>query len=212
MGAYNMQKVPISDEERKSPYYKYFERDMVRPPAEKIRMLKYNPLTPETALRFEDKNDLFRDGYLPGEFGYTRLKDNTITFANLTAMPGVTAEMVDWWFWWHQFEPMRYKIWDPEEHYSSPWLNLAQAQDTSLSIRERIWNNSSIATERLGGGKPQKLKLYCCKPADFGFDPQKLVDFKGTIVCGGGIHIPALLCHFFRPTADGVELRTRGWI
>jgi hypothetical protein len=25
-------------------------------------------------------------------------------------MQGVTGEMLDWWFWWHALESLRYKI------------------------------------------------------------------------------------------------------
>jgi plasmid maintenance system antidote protein VapI len=196
-----MPKVPISEQERNSPYYKYFERELARVPAEKLKMLEENPLTPETALRIQDMNDLFRDGYLPGEFGYTRLKDHTITMANLTTMPGVTVAMFDWWFAWHGLDPMRYKIWDPEDHYYALWRNLAQAKDTRLSIRERYWNNICDVKENIGGDKALKVSLYFSNPADFGFDSQKLADFNGTILCGGGVgfppprHVPLLASH-----------------
>ncbi|MGD0856417.1 MAG: hypothetical protein ABSA18_11500 [Dehalococcoidia bacterium] len=39
-----MSKVPISEQERNSPYYKYFERELAKVPAEKYGMLVENPL------------------------------------------------------------------------------------------------------------------------------------------------------------------------
>lgn len=38
--------------------------------------------------------------------------------ANRTYMPGVTVDMMDWWFPWHSVgSDLRYKIWDPKDHY-----------------------------------------------------------------------------------------------
>ena len=31
-------------------------------------------------------------------------------------LPGVTAEMVQWWFWWHCQEDLRYQVWYPGDH------------------------------------------------------------------------------------------------
>ena len=70
-----MKKVPVTEEEKRSPYYKYFLRDLAPISPAAMEMLKRNPLTPETALKPDEVNRLFEPGHLPGEFGWTRLKN-----------------------------------------------------------------------------------------------------------------------------------------
>lgn len=206
-----MNKVPISEAEKNSMYYKYYVRDMAPIPKEKIEMLMNNPLTPETALRVENMNDLFKEGYLPGEFGWTRMKDGTLTMANITEMPGVTVEMFDWWIAWHGLDPMRYKIWDPEDHYYCLTQNPEKAKNTQLSMKERYWDTTHDVIEDIGNGK-SKIKITFRNPRDIGFDETKLINFKGTIACSGNEESPVIMCHFVRPTKDGCELRTRFWM
>lgn len=206
-----MSKVPITEAEKRSPYYKYFERELTPIPQKTLDKLADNPLTPETALQAPDLNKLFNPGYLPGEFGWTRLKDGTMVMANLTKMPGVTVEMFDWWFAWHGLEPMRYKIWDPEDHYYCLTRNPEQARDTSLSMKERYWNTMHDVEEDTGTGKG-KVTIPFRNPADIGFDPKKLKSFDGTIVCAANEKAPVIMCHFVRPIEGGIELRTRFWV
>ncbi|WP_099467449.1 DAPG hydrolase family protein [Konateibacter massiliensis] len=206
-----MNRVPISEEERMSPYYKYFIRDMAPIPKEKLEMLKNNPLTPETALNPENINNLFKDGYLPGEFGWTRMKDGTLTAANITNMPGVTVEMFDWFFAWHGLEPMRYKIWDPEEHYYCLTQHPEKAKNSKLSMKERYWDTIHDVIEDIGSGK-EKIEINFGNPKDIGFDETELKKFKGTIICGGNEKNPVIMLHFLRPTENGCELRTRFWM
>lgn len=203
--------VPITEQERQSPYYKYFTREMAPIPQEKLDMLANNPLTPETALQAPNLNDLFKPGYLRGEFGWTRMSDGTLTIANLTDMPGVTVEMFDWWFAWHGLEPMRYKIWDPEDHYYCLTQHPEKAKNAQLSMKERYWNTCHDIIEDVGTGK-QSLKGSFRNPKDIGFDQTLLKKFDGTIVCGGDEKSPVIMCHFVRPTDRGCELRTRFWM
>ena len=44
---------------------------------------------------------------LPDGVGYVAVR---------TAMPGVSGEMVDWWFDWHPRDPLRYRVWHPLAH------------------------------------------------------------------------------------------------
>ncbi len=206
-----MNKVPISEKEKNSSYYKYFIRDMVPIPEDKLEMLMKNPLTPDTALKVEDINDLFNDGYLPGEFGWTRMADGTLTMANITDMPGITPDMFDWWIVWHGLEPMRYKIWDSEDHYYCLTQNPEKAMDSTLPMKERYWDTKHDVIEDIGSGK-EKIEITFRNPKHIGFDEAKLENFKGTIICAGNENSPIIMCHFVRPTENGCELRTRFWM
>ncbi len=206
-----MNKVPVSEAEKKSPYYKYFVRDMSPIPPDKLEMLENNPLTSKTALKVENINDLFKEGYLQGEFGWTRMADGALTLANLTDMPGITPEMFDWWILWHSLDPMRYKIWDSEDHYYCLTQHPDKAKDSSLPMKERYWNTNHDVVEDIGNGK-EEIEITFRNPKDIGFDEEQLKNFKGTIVCAGNEKSPVIMCHFLRPTENGCELRTRFWM
>ena len=205
--------VPVTEEEKQSPlYHKYFLRDMVAPDPKRFEEGD-KPLPAEKLLRPQDMNLLFEDGYLPGEFGYGQLEDGTVTLANLTPMPGVTPEMFDWWFIWHALEPLRYKIWDKDEHHSAITRQPEKYHDKSLSFRERLWDTTHDVREAMTPeGEIEKIVINFRNPADIGFDPEKLKEFKGTIVCSGDEHSPMIMVHFLRPTKDGCELRSRFWM
>ena len=55
---------------------------------------------------------------------------------------------------------------------------------------------------------PLELKEYVVSVTD----PEKLKDFKGTIVCAGNEKSPTIMCHFMRPVEGGCELRSRFWM
>lgn len=202
--------VPITPEEMQSPLYKYFERDIAPTPPEVVDRIMKGDFDPAGALPVTEMNRLFDDGYLPGEFGWWRMPDGGMLCANLTPMPGVKPEMFDWWFAWHGVNSMRYKIWDKDDHYYCRTRNMEQALDSSLSLKERYWGTvHDVKEAMMPGQEPIDICLNFVPPEVVGFDPARLKDFKGTIVCTPG---PAIMTHFIRPTADGCELRTRFWV
>ncbi|MBE6914874.1 MAG: FAD-dependent oxidoreductase [Ruminococcaceae bacterium] len=202
--------VPITEAERNSPLYKYYARDMVAP--DPMRYAEVSaPVDPEKALTPQEMNKLFDEGYLPVERGYCQLPDGAATLANLTFMPGVTVEMFDWWFAWHGLEPMRYKLWDHDDHYHCLTRNPEVSSDKTRSMKERYWDTIHDVVEDTGLG-PEHIAINFRNPADVGFDPEKLKNFDGTIVCAGNEYNPVFMCHFLRPVEGGCELRTRFWM
>lgn len=202
--------VPVTEEEKKSPLYAYYLRDMA--PVPEARYAEATaPVDPEKALKFQDMNLLFDEGYLPVERGCCSLPDGTATLANLTPMPGVTPEMFDWWFAWHGLEPLRYKLWNHDDHYYCLTRNPEISRDASLPMKARYRNTCHDVEENTGMG-PEKILIHFRDPADVGFDWEKLAAFKGTIVCAGDEHNPVFMCHFLRPVPGGSELRTRFWM
>ena len=102
--------VPITEEEKKLPYAKYYYREMAPIPKEKLEIWKGPMADPALATPIENRNDFLR-GDVKLEVGFTVAPNGTGFVANSTFMPGVTAEMVDWWFGWHSVGPdLRYKI------------------------------------------------------------------------------------------------------
>ena len=202
--------VPVLEEEINSPLYKWYTRPMTPPAPEKYAAAAL-PADGSLGLMPYDMNKLFEPGYLPLEAGFCNLPDGGGMLANLTDMPGVTVEMFDWWFAWHGLEPMRYKIWNHDDHYYCLTRNPEISSDRSLPMKQRYWNTIHDVREDVGLGM-EYIVINFRNPADIGFDPALLKDFKGTIVCAGNEHNPVIMCHFVRPTERGVELRTRFWM
>ena len=202
--------VPVTEEEKAGPLYKYFVRDMAEAdPA--LYAAVASPADPAKAIGPEEMNRLFDDGYLDLELGYCNLPGGGAVLCNKTFMPGVTPEMFDFWFAWHGCEAMRYKIWNHHQHYSVETLNPERAMDKSLSLKERYWDTTHHVYEDCGNG-PQNIYINFRNPVDIGFDPEKLKNFKGTIVCSGNEKSPSIMVHFLRPVEGGCELRSRFWM
>lgn len=213
-------RVPVTEQDKTKSYYKYYLEDMAPAAPEKYQQVLAGPMDPSKALKFQDRNDLFKPGYLEGEFGYCVMPDGTGYVANLTKMPGVTAEMFDWWFAWHGLDNLRYTIWDPEDHYKAESMQKIRAKDSSLSYKEKYWDTTHEVLEDTGLG-PEGLFINFKHPANLGFDVSKIgTKACSTLVCAKGFgkgqppfaSPDTIMCHFIRDIEGGVELRTRFWM
>jgi hypothetical protein len=132
-------------------------------------------------------------------------------------MPGVTAEMLDWWFWWHAMDPLRYKIWYPNSHQSNSVDNLEEYKNRRGPYRERYWNSTQYPVEDLGIGS-EELFIKFMPPEEFGFDVARFSEANvATVVCAyvGSVDKKVwhtYMCHFVRQTETGLEMRSRFWI
>ena len=204
--------VPVTEQEKQSPLYKYFEMDMAEPAPGHYKAAD-EPMPTEFALSPLDMNRMFEEGYLPARIGYAQLSDGTAMLSNFVNMPEVTPEMFDWWFAWHGLEPLRYKIWCRDEHHCAITRHPEKVRDTSLSMKERYWDTIHDVKEAMSPDGPvMDIIINFRNPADIGFSSEKLKDFKGTIVCAGNEHAPVIMCHFLRPIPGGSELHTRFWM
>ncbi|MDW3647376.1 MAG: hypothetical protein R8P61_09950 [Bacteroidia bacterium] len=161
-------------------------------------------------------NALLDEGYLAGENGYRRLEDGSTYVAVCTQMPLVSIEMIDWWFWWHAAEGVRYQIWYPDMHFDIDSDFGGHYDDDTKSYRERLHLSSHLVTEDVGVGK-DKILIDFMSPAKFGFDMNRLDPKSETIICAR-VGSPQRgvwgteMCHYVRKTAEGVEMRSRFWI
>ncbi|MFV0438007.1 MAG: DAPG hydrolase family protein [Desulfopila sp.] len=212
-------KVPVSSDDRQKSYFKYYDMKMAEPDRAVLDRITREPCSNDSALRIENRNDLFLPGELPGEFGWWLLEDGTATIANRTFFPGVTGEMFDWWFAWHPIDRLRYAIWDSEDHADVQLADPARARDMSLSMQERHWGSVHRVWEDIGTGM-DLLEIRFKKPSEMGYDMEKI----GTTACnalvcancsilghddiGDGL---VVMTHFLRPVTGGSELRSRFW-
>lgn len=210
-------KIPITDEQKKLSYAKYYDRELAEIPGEKLVFWEA-PMELGKALRVTERNRLFEAGYFEVETGFCVMEDGTGYIANLTFMPNVTVEMFDWWFAWHGLGELRYTIWNPEEHYSAFSINVVQGKSPNLTLKEKYWGTTHLIREDLGGG-PENLFATFKKPDEMGFDGSLI----GTKACGtiitanSGIRDAAkasaeVMCHFVREVEGGIELRSRFWL
>lgn len=204
--------------ERALPYAKFYDLPITPIPEEKLAVLAAGPIDPSLALKIEDRNDLFKPGYLPCEIGYCVMPNGTGFLANRTEMPGVTPEMFEWWFAWHSLEDLRYRIWDPEDHYYARQQMREKTLDQSLPMRERTWGTVHHVLEDIGPG-PDELVLEFRYPHELGYEEEKVgTDACAALICANG-HGPvpgqgvaAIMTHFVREIPGGIELRSRFWI
>lgn len=208
----------LTSEERKYSYSKYYDLPLAQIPVEKLQVLAQGPMDPSKALKIEDRNDLFKPGYLEIEVGYCVMENGTGYLANLTFMPGVTKEMFEWWFAWHSLEDLRYRIWDPEDHFYARNLNREKVFDATLPMRERTWGTTHDVLEDIGPGA-DTLIIEFKYPDELGYD----IDKVGSKYCASmmaanghgpvpGQGVAAVMTHMIREVEGGVELRSRFWI
>ena len=108
----------LSPEDRAKRYAKWYYEPIAEPDAGLLEQLSHGPMDPSKAQRIENINDFLNPGYFEVETGYCILPNGAGYLAVNNKMPGVTADMVNWWFAWHSLDPLRYKIWYPPAHVS----------------------------------------------------------------------------------------------
>ncbi len=197
------------------PYAKHWNPKM-EPMQEQVRhALLHGPEASELGFTVDEANQLLEPGYLPLESGYTRLRNGQIFVAALTKMPGVTSEMIDWWFGWHYMESERYKLWHPRAHLSNGAKKMV-GDDPALTDREKYLHNPNYVSEYIGDSRLD-IVITFREASDF-VDADRFREARiGTMVCGNVSHpsVPltlSTLIHQIRDTHDGVEMRSRFWM
>lgn len=177
------------------------------------KKLKYSSIT---LTSFDDKNSILKDASLQQEVGYRRFPDGSYLVSMTCPMPGITPEMIVWWFWWHPQTDERYQVWFPGEHYSISFDK--QNKDYfSQSEVPTFQPNTHYPTERIGGAR-LPLRIDFVSPENFGFSTQLMNQNQiPMIVCG---HVSALrglvphteMAHIFKKTDNGLLLISRFWL
>ena len=168
-------------------------------------------------LKFENLNSLLDEYPANTKNGFYHFKDGSAYVAVQTVMPKVGIDMIDWWFWWHAKEGIRYRIWYPEMHFDIVSDFGGCYDDASKSYRERLHGSTHMVTEDIGTGK-EKLAIDFMSPEAFGFDQSKLgPPEEQTIICA---QVGTLdkrvwftkMCHAVQKAEQGVIMHSRFWI
>jgi hypothetical protein len=215
--------IPLTEEEKKSPIAKYYTETLAQPtnPAA-LKALLSGPINPNLAIIPEQAQTLLEPGYVEGENGYCILENGAGYLAVNNKFPGVTLDMMKWWFAWHPLETLRYKIWNP---YCHPYaaiadVDRAKIKDPNLSIEDKIVDVVHFVVEDIGAGM-QDVVIHFRPVEELGFTKEELAANKCYAIGGYGLvenregqkgKTPAIMLHFYRETEDGIESRTRFWM
>ncbi len=169
-----------------------------------------------TKIPFDKKNIILSDVDLQTEIGYAKLDDGTYLVSMTCPMPEITAEMIDWWFWWHPQAKERYQVWFPGEHYS---IRYSKKQKSYFNQRScpPFQNNTQYPSEKIGSAR-LPLRIDFVTAEEFGFSKQTMQEYNiQRIVCG---HVSAFnglvkhteMAHVFKQTENGLFMISRFWL
>ena len=198
------------------PYARYWNPGMRDLSGEVAQALMQSPMPACYGLLHRERGRLLEPGYLPLENGYTQLPSGEMYVAVHTPMPGVSGDMIDWWFGWHSDESQRYKLWHPRAHRRAT-MRTGVDVSAQLSDRERYVGNTSCVDEYIGD-KVLRLAIQFKTPQEFGLDPAEFAAAGvQTAICAevGPANLPfnfGKLVHLIRGTGDGCEMRSRFWL
>ena len=195
-------------------YEKYMEMPHASIPvdiAEKLQMAGGNSI-----LEFEDKNKILTDDILQMEVGYSKMKNGDYVVSMYCPMPGVTAQMVEWFFWWHPQEKERYQLWFPGEHMDTGYEKSKEEYFHAKKMPE-FQPNTQYPIERIGKVK-MPLSISFVSPEEFGFDRKLMKEANvATVICGHvgafrGILQHTEMAHVYLQREDGLLMVSRFWI
>jgi hypothetical protein len=189
----------------------YLKRPLTAPDPGQLDEIERGPIDPRGALSEDDVDALLDPAPLAVENGWCRLPDGCGYVASRTEMPGVSGEMVDWWFDWHPRDAARYRVWHPLAHESN------SVELPPHAGAKPHWGTVHHPIEDIGLGTVHaRIAFY--PPEALGFSPGALDrPAVATIVCGfAGDDRRRMqhtkMIHAFLRTDEGVVLRSRFWL
>lgn len=162
----------------------------------------------------DEAGRILEGGSVPIEDGVIRNPDGTLTVCCRTDMPGVTANMIDWWFCWHAPHSERYKLWHPKAHLRA----FVREDRTHLAGQKAGYVGLASHVDEYIGKNLAKLTIRFVEPPMVGLDPALFPAASvGTAICArvglrGRPIDTGWLIHLIRATPDGVEMLSRFWL
>ena len=171
---------------------------------------------PITLTSFTDKEAILYSLPLQQEVGFAQFPGGSWLVSMTCPMPGITPEMIEWWFWWHCQDPLRYQIWFPGSHLyiSYPSKDKRYFEQPAMPP---FRPNTQRPVEKIGPVSAP-LQIDFVTPESFGFSGTAMQkNHIPLIVCG---HVSAFrglvphteMAHIFRQTEDGLFLSSRFWL
>jgi len=189
----------------------YLDRPMTPPSAEVAAAIAGGPIDAGAALDRRALDRLLDPAPLEVETGWCMLPDGVAYAAVRTEMPGVTAEMVEWWFGWHPHDSLRYQIWFPGAHESTTY------EPPRVTGAQPHWGAVVHPVEDIGLGM-EPLRIAFLPPTRLGFSTDALDDPRVATIVGGLVGDDrrrvqhTLMVHVYLAAPDGLVLRSRFWM
>lgn len=167
-----MDLVPINEEDKKKPYYKYYAQGIEQLTEEDIKYIENSIGTVEESLPFSERIKFQQQISNPLKTGVYPLLEGGYLVASNIEVPDITADMMWWWTAWHCLDHLRYSCWDPEDHVAVDITEQARKKilDYNVPIREKTWGTIQTVRESVEGDSPDPVDLCIKAPADAGFD------------------------------------------
>ena len=189
----------------------YLARPLTPPDPAVLDAIERGPIDPRDAQPAGDPDVLLDPAVLPGECGWCALPDGCGYVAMRTEMPGVTGDMIDWWFDWHPRDPVRYRIWHPPAHESN------SVELPAEPGAKPYWGTVHHPVEDVGVGTVH-ARIAFHPPEVLGFTAGALDRPDVAAIVGGFAGDDrrrmqhTKMIHVFLRTGDGVVLRSRFWL
>ncbi len=189
----------------------YLSRPLTPPEPAVLEAIERGPIDPGQAQSADHVDVLLDPAELPGECGWCVLPDGCGYVAMRTEMPGVTGEMVDWWFDWHPHDPIRYRIWHPLAHESN------SAEPAAEPGEKPYWGTVHHPVEDIGIGTVH-ARIAFHPPEALGFPAGALGQPDVAAIVGGFAGDDrrrmqhTKMIHVFLRSNGGVVLRSRFWL
>ncbi len=211
--------VPVADDAKTKSYFKYYEQGILPPTPEQFAYVDQSKGTVEEALEPADRRRMLEAGSAPEKMGFYPLKEGGLLVAGNVPMPDVTGDMLYWWFAWHGLEPLRYAIWDPEDHFDVQ-INeegRLRALDSSVPMEEKTWGATHTVQEAIGG-PPDEIVIMFQDPKTMGFDLSKVGPGKDCefLVCAnalmGAMKVPVIMIECLKNEGGKKFFQARFWV
>lgn len=215
-----MAKVPVAAAAKTKSYYKYYENlEIANLTEEQMAYVAQCKGTEGEALSIHDRNKILGAGTTnPEKTGFYPLKEGGLLVAGNIPMPDCTAQMLYWWFAWHGLEPLRYAIWDPEDHFGVE-INeegRARALNPDIPMEEKTWGATHTVQESIGGPADEIVIMFQ-NPADMGYDMNKIgPDGCEFIVSAnallGPMKVPVVMTEVAKKIHGVMTFQARFWV
>lgn len=214
-----MAKVPVAADASSKSYYKYYNWDIANLTPEQMAYVAACKGTSGEALSIHDRNKLLEPGTPPNKTGFYPLAEGGLLVAGDIPLPGVTAEMLWWWWPWHSLDPLRYAIWDPEDHFDAQVNDegRSRALDPNVPMEEKTWGATHFVKESIGG-PPDDITIMFQDPSKMGYNWGKV----GTPECRflisanallGPMKVPVVMTETASENEDGtLVFHARFWV
>lgn len=184
-------------------------RPVARPSQSVIDAIDSGPFDPAGALPREEVIRLCDPEPMGVETGWTIMPDGSVQVAFRTELPGVTAEMIEWWAGWHPQRDDRYRAWHPTGHFGNRILPGATAQEKDY------WGAVIFFDEDVGDGR-SRLRTEFTSPLGFGFSHRPFANPEVKVIIsarvGDALMTHTDMAHVYLEEGDGLVLRSRMWI